>query len=388
MKEKFLNFVIIFLLTILLVNMFSGNKENTKDVGLLVFKMQKSSYTIPASPILTITNNTSTGVVFNTCTDLVVNYLGEKVNFPKEFCKDIEVKSNTKQNIEFNKYYKDFSNVGIYNFLIKVDNKDYITQTEVSNKGVISKIFVGLFYAPLYNLTIFFLKLFNNSLGWAIIAITIIIRLLLVYPQHKMMVSQRKLQAIQPKIKAIQEKHKGNPQVLGVEMMKLYKDENVNPFGSCGLLLIQMPILLVIYRIFINIKDYSNVYYVYNVLGTYNLDGIAHNFFGIDLLGVGGLTGIILGLLIAIIQFIQVKLSLIHTNQNKTGVVLEKKKDAKDYQSFMPDPEFLNKFMLYGLPAMVGVFTYSLLAGVGIYWGISTTFTIIQQLIVNKIVKK
>lgn len=388
MKEKFLNFVIIFLLTILLVNMFSWNKENTKDVGLLVFKMQKSSYTIPASPILTITNNTSTWVVFNTCTDLVVNYLWEKVNFPKEFCKDIEVKSNTKQNIEFNKYYKDFSNVWIYNFLIKVDNKDYITQTEVSNKWVISKIFVGLFYAPLYNLTIFFLKLFNNSLGWAIIAITIIIRLLLVYPQHKMMVSQRKLQAIQPKIKAIQEKHKWNPQVLWVEMMKLYKDENVNPFWSCWLLLIQMPILLVIYRIFINIKDYSNVYYVYNVLWTYNLDGIAHNFFGIDLLWVWWLTWIILWLLIAIIQFIQVKLSLIHTNQNKTWVVLEKKKDAKDYQSFMPDPEFLNKFMLYWLPAMVWVFTYSLLAWVWIYWWISTTFTIIQQLIVNKIVKK
>ncbi len=48
----------------------------------------------------------------------------------------------------------------------------------------------------------------------------------------------------------------------------------------------------------------------------------------------------------------------------KKDVVLEKKKDAKDYSSMMPDPEVMNKFMLYGMPAMVAVFTYTLFAGV------------------------
>jgi YidC/Oxa1 family membrane protein insertase len=78
----------------------------------------------------------------------------------------------------------------------------------VENKGSISKLFVTLFYAPLYNLTVYFINIFGNSLGWAIVAITIFIRVLLLYPQHKMMISQRKLQAIQPKIKDIQAKHK------------------------------------------------------------------------------------------------------------------------------------------------------------------------------------
>ncbi len=54
----------------------------------------------------------------------------------------------------------------------------------------------------------------------------------------------------------------------------------------------------------------------------------------------------------------------------------------------MPDQEVINKFMLYGMPSMIAVFTYSLIAGVGVYWAISTTFTIIQQLIVNKITEK
>jgi len=54
----------------------------------------------------------------------------------------------------------------------------------------------------------FLLEITNYSLGWAIIIITIIIRIILLYPQHKMMVSQAKMQKIQPKIKEIQNKHK------------------------------------------------------------------------------------------------------------------------------------------------------------------------------------
>jgi YidC/Oxa1 family membrane protein insertase len=53
----------------------------------------------------------------------------------------------------------------------------------------------------------------------------VLIRVILLFPQHKMMVSQRKMQAIQPKIKKLQEKNKGNQQAMGMELMKLYKDE-------------------------------------------------------------------------------------------------------------------------------------------------------------------
>lgn len=386
MKDKILNFLIIFLLTIIVVNVFFDDKKDVWN-WLLVFKVEKNSYTIPASPVLTITNNTSNAVKINTCKDISINYSWEKLVFPKEFCSDIEIKANSKENVAYNKYYEKFWNIGTYNFLIKLNKKEYITQTEIENKGLFSRLFVGLLYAPLYNLTVFFLKLFDNSLWWSIITITIIIRMFLLYPQHKMMLSQRKLQAIQPKIKEIQAKYKWNSQMLWVEMMKLYKDENVNPFWSCGLLLIQMPILLVIYNIFINIKDYANVYYVYDFIWTYNLDIIWHDFFGIDLLWIWWVTWVLLGIFIAIIQYLQVKLSLAK-NDNKKDIVLEKKKDSPNYQSFMPDPDMMNKFMLYWLPAMVWVFTYSLLAWVWVYWWISTIFTILQQLIVNKIVKK
>lgn len=388
MKEKFLNVIIIVLLSILLINTFSWENDVKKSSWILEFTLNENSFSIPASPVLNIKNNSWTGVVLNTCNDLNVNYWWEKIVFWENFCEDIKVDANSVSQIQFNEYYGKFDKIGVYNFIVTIDNKDYISQAEVENKGSISKLFVTLFYAPLYNLTVYFINIFGNSLGWAIVAITIFIRVLLLYPQHKMMISQRKLQAIQPKIKDIQAKHKGNSQLLWMEMMKLYKEEKVNPFWSCGLLLIQMPILLVVYRIFINIKDYSNAYYLYDYLKNFNLDAVWHLFFWIDLLWVGGLSWIILWLSIAIIQYIQVKLSLVHNNINNKWIVLEKKKDTKDYNSFMPDPEILNKFMLYWLPVMVWVFTYSLLAWVWIYWWISTTFTIFQQLIVNKIVKK
>ena len=95
-----------------------------------------------------------------------------------------------------------------------------------------------------------------------------------------------------------------------------------------------------------------------------------------------------MALSVAGIQFLQIKLSLDHKKKEDTGVVLEKKEGDDKYSQFMPDPAMMNKFMLYGMPAMVLVFTFSLIAGVGIYWGISTLFMLLQQLFVNKIIKK
>jgi membrane protein insertase Oxa1/YidC/SpoIIIJ len=54
----------------------------------------------------------------------------------------------------------------------------------------------------------------------------------------------------------------------------------------------------------------------------------------------------------------------------------------------MPDPDLLNKFMLYWLPVMIAIFTYTFFAWVGIYWWVGTLFMIVQQYIVNKIIKK
>ncbi len=387
--KKYLD-ILLFTLLFFFIFSYFGNKQETVPLNGIEFHASSSSYKVPAGVKVSVINNTAEKFSFDPCTNITLRQSGQLREIPKELCGETTLASRETSTIDFSPYYTLFETPGSYIFSLRSGEQEYIQQIEVEYRGTIGKIFVGLFYAPIYNLMAYLIYFFGNSLGWAIIAITIMIRVLLLFPQHKMMVSQRKMQAIQPKIKKLQEKHKGNQQQIGVELMKLYKQEWVNPMGSCGFLLIQMPILLVIYRIIMNITSLKNEFYLYDFLPEFHISQIDPTFFGIDLLSSGWTVGIILALVVAGIQFIQVKLSLANKTDDtkKSGLVLEKKKWASDYSSMMPDPEMMNKFMLYGMPAMIGVFTYTIIAWVGFYWGVSTLFAIFQQLFVNKIIKK
>ncbi len=391
--KKYIDFLLIFLLIFFTFQFFTNKKNPETSTTGVVFETRDTKYTIPASVFLDIQNNTSEKMSFDWCDAISLTHKWESVSVPPEYCGDINLAPWEKATIDFSYLYTIFEDPGDYAFEFQYDEKKYFSQIEVKNRGTLGKIFVEIFYAPIFNLMAYLLERFSYSLGWAIISLTILIRIVLLYPQHKMMVSQRKLQKIQPKIKAIQEKYKWDSQKVWVELMALYKKEKVNPFGSCGFLIIQMPILLVMYNIILNIKSPTNAFYLYPFLLDFHVSDISYDFFGIDLLSAGGITGLILAVSIAIIQYIQIKLSLNNNTQNtsqesKKWVVLEKKKWENDYTNFMPDPEMMNKFMLYGIPVMVWVFTFTLYAGVWLYWGVSTIFTIFQQLFVNKIIKK
>lgn len=388
--KKYLDFLLIFLLILFTFQFFTSKNQETNS-SEIIFETNQTKYTIPADIFLSVTNHTSEEVSFNSCDNISISYNGSSIEIPDTYCSEVILTTGEEAKFDYSQLYQEFLQPGNYIFELHIWEKRYLSQIDVVNRGTLGKVFVGIFYAPIFNLLAYIIQFFSNSLGWGIIVITIIIRIVLLYPQHKMMVSQRKLQKIQPKIRDIQEKYKGDSQKLGLELMALYKKEQVNPFGSCGFLIIQMPILLVIYNIILNIKNPANAFHLYPFLSQFHVDQISYNFYGIDLLSAWGIVWICLAITIAIIQFIQIKLSLLNQNNissGKKGVVLEKKKGADSYNSFMPDPEMMNKFMLYGMPAMVAVFTYTLFAWVGLYWGISTLFAIFQQLFVNKIIKK
>lgn len=387
--KKFLDLVLIFLITILLISLFSNDDKNINS-NILDISFENKSYTIPASVGVIVNNYTSSWVILNTCKDLNILNWWDKLVFDEAFCKDLEIKSWETKTISYASEYSKFKNVWKYSLNAKIWEKEYFDQVEIEHKWSIKKLFVWIIYAPIYNLVIWLVDLFKWSFWWAIVGVTIILRIILLWPQHRMMVSQKKLQALQPKIKKIQEEHKWNQQMIGMKMMELYKTENVNPVWSCGFLLIQMPILIVIYHIIIGIQDPANIYYLYSFLTWFSLSDINFNFYSLDLLQVGWVQWIILWLVVWIIQYIQIKLSLSQKDKDnkKSWVILEKKSWDDKYSQMMPDPEMINKFMLYGMPVMVAIFTYSLFAWVGIYWWISTLFMLFQQLFVNKILKK
>ena len=392
--KKIIDFLIIFLLVFLIIGLFKDKPEDAKIVnaGVLI-STQSSSYSIPASVKLDVKNLTPEVVKFNTCWDIKLRSNIWVIDFSKtDICKDVELKSSETYTIDYSSVYNKLKTAWDYFFEAKIGGKEPISKFELENRWTISKIFITFIYQPILNLIDYLILITGYSLGWGIIIITIIIRLILLFPQHKMMVSQKKLQAIQPKIKKIQEKYKGQQAVLGQKLMALYKEEKVNPMGSCGFLLIQMPILFVLYHVILEIRDPANAYYLYPFLEKFEIHNISSNFFWMDLFKTGmdlPVQWVLLALFVWGVQFIQIKLSLADkAKQTEKWAILEKKKWSDSLSSMMPDPEMMNKFMLYWMPLMVTVFTFTFIAGLGIYWGISTTFMIAQQFVVNKKLKK
>jgi YidC/Oxa1 family membrane protein insertase len=88
--------------------------------------------------------------------------------------------------------------------------------------------------------------------GWVLILFGLAIRLALWPLNQKAMMSSVAMQAIQPHMKDIQARHKDDPQRLQQEMMKLYREHKVNPFGSCLPMLVPFPILLALFFVFAN----------------------------------------------------------------------------------------------------------------------------------------
>ncbi len=103
-------------------------------------------------------------------------------------------------------------------------------------------------FQPLIDVFEVVLKFFHNSVGvsWglSIVLLTVLIRALMVPLFVKQMHSMQKLQALQPELKALQQKYKEDKQRQQQEMMKFYKENEVNPFASCLPLALQLPVFI------------------------------------------------------------------------------------------------------------------------------------------------
>ncbi len=106
-------------------------------------------------------------------------------------------------------------------------------------------------YYPLFNALVFIYNYLPfRDFGVAIIVLTFIIRLILYPLSVRAFTSQRALQKLQPKIQELQKKYKDDKNKQAQETMELYKTEKINPFSGLFLALIQLPILIALYRVF------------------------------------------------------------------------------------------------------------------------------------------
>jgi len=264
-----------------------------------------------------------------------------------------------------------FSQMGRFKIAFTLEDKTIETnEFTVVEEGAFKKLWIGVFQKPIYNTLIFLIaKIPGHSLGLAILLLTIIIRTILIIPSQKAMKAQRRMQEIQPLIEKIKEKYKGDQAKMSQEMMAVWKTHKVNPMGSCLPVLLQFPILIALFIVIKGGLNPDNTYLLYTNYVGFDFSNINTSFLGLDLLKKNMY---VLPLIVGLLQFVQMKLAM-----HKKG-----QKDQKE--KVKSEVNMANNMMMYMMPVMIAVFTASLPAGVGLYWGTSTLYGIVQQFFANK----
>ncbi|MDD4409136.1 MAG: YidC/Oxa1 family membrane protein insertase [Candidatus Pacebacteria bacterium] len=233
-------------------------------------------------------------------------------------------------------------------------------------------IFNALLYQPMLNILIL-LYLVIKNFGVAVIALTILVKILIHPLNKKAIESQKKITELQPKIKELQENYKDDQQRMAIELMSLYKLHKFNPFAGILLLFIQLPIIIALYWVFLNGFSMDKIQpFLYSFV---NLsEAINPLFLSIDL----SKASIPLAFLAAAIQYYQVKTSA-------TTMTAKKKEDGvKKDGSDMDIAEMMQKQMTFMVPIITLVVLWTLPSAVGLYWMVSSIVTVIEQKIVMK----
>lgn len=231
-------------------------------------------------------------------------------------------------------------------------------------------MFQTFFYQPILNLVVFLYNVIpGHDLGIAIILLTIIIKLLLLPLSKKSLKSQKALQELQPKMEEIKKKYAKNKEEMSKAMMELYKRNKVNPLSSCLPLLIQLPFLIAVFRVFRNGFGNGALDLVYSFVERPEaINTITLGFFDLSQRSV------FLAVLAGLAQFWQSKMMMTKRPSIKTP-------GAKD-EGMM---SMMNKQMMYMMPVLTVFFAMSFPAGLALYWLATTVLTGLQQLyIFNK----
>jgi len=116
-------------------------------------------------------------------------------------------------------------------------------------------------------MTLAFFYNITHDIGFAIILVTVLIRILLIPIFRAQIVSQRRMQMLQPELRAISTKYKGNRQKISEEQMKLYKERGYNPASGCLPSMLQLLLLLPMYQVFSSGLSAPNIDSMLTVFG-------------------------------------------------------------------------------------------------------------------------
>ena len=187
---------------------------------------------------------------------------------------------------------------------------------------------------------------FVGNWGWAIILLTILIKLVFFPLSAASYKSMARMKEVQPRLMAMKEQYKGDPQKLNQAMMEMYRKEKINPLGGCLPVLIQIPVFISLYWVLLSSVEMRGAPWI---LWIHDLS-IPDPYY-------------ILPLIMAVSMFVQTKL-------NPTP----------------PDP-IQAKVMMY-MPIVFSIMFFFFPAGLVLYWVVNNLLSIAQQWQINQMFGK
>lgn len=215
---------------------------------------------------------------------------------------------------------------------------------------------------------------FTGNFGLAIIAMTFLIRGVLLPLTLPALRAQKKMRSLKPELDKLKSKYKDDKSALGQAQLELYKEYDVNPLSGCLPYLVQFGVLIALYQV------------LRRFIGD-GASGLIENitFLGVNLTEKDGTY--VLPILAAALQFV---LSLMilpgaesrdiipdDSNSKIDKEMNEKEDDLQDMGAMM------QKQMMFVMPVMTGIMAASFPAGLAVYWIATTLFSIVQQLFIS-----
>jgi len=260
-------------------------------------------------------------------------------------------------------------------------------------------MFTTLIVQPIFNLLVLIYALLpGHNFGLAIILFTVVVRLLM-WPLVKKQLHQVKvMRKIQPELKRIKATSKGDKRREQMLMMELYKERGINPFGSIGVLLLQVPILLGLYN------GLSRVIKAPHQIESFAYPALQHLpwmkqlatnlhqfdmtlFHAVDLtrsaLGPKGIywPAMLIVVASAVVQFYQSKQLSPDTKDSRSlrKILKDAGKGSQADQSEVSAA--VGRSTRYLLPAMIFLFTVNIASALALYWLTAGVVALIQQAI-------
>ncbi|MEI8327890.1 MAG: YidC/Oxa1 family membrane protein insertase [Candidatus Taylorbacteria bacterium] len=244
-------------------------------------------------------------------------------------------------------------------------------------------MFHNYIFLPLYNGLIGIMDILPGiDVGLAVIIFTVIIRLILFPLSKSSVLTQVRMKAVEPEANRIRAQYATDKQTQALKIMELYKEKKVKPFSGILLLIIQLPILLALISVFYKIIPTIDPTYLYSFI---HVPVVKPTLLGLDLTS----KSLVLAIITAIIQFLQMHFSIASKQAAATGSALANKGGKPDSAQMA---NMMTTQMKWFLPIIAFASVYWIIpatypqaaAVIAIYWSVSSLFTLFQEIYIRK----